>query len=230
VTAPGFRYEPYQWRGQAEWILRFGKNNGSQAFFIPPLFEELNFTRGLMNDMARGLAAAGIGSWLPDLPGTGESLRDLADLSWDDWREAVHEIGKTIAGQCGSPPHVIALRGGALLADAIEGRSWWTFAPASGGSLLRQLQRTRLIADHDRDKSEVVDPKYNNYAGYILSPDLQAGLIAAEMPVHLSPHRDVPADLHGAKLWRRAEPGRDTELAAILARDIALWIATCERR
>jgi hypothetical protein len=39
-----------------------------------------------------------------------------------------------------------------------------------------------------------------------------------------------PADRHvpGIPLWRRAEPDNDPALAALLADDIADWIATCE--
>ena len=39
-----------------------------------------------------------------------------------------------------------------------------------------------------------------------------------------------PADRHvpGTPLWRRAEPDNDPALAAILADDIADWIAACE--
>ena len=232
MTVQGFRHEPYDWRGQTEWMFSLGASEGPQAIILPPLFEEMNFTRAFIVDIARGLAAAGIGSWLPDLPGTGESLRDLATIGWDDWRDAAHGIGETIMALTDSRPHVVALRGGALLADAIEGRSWWSFAPASGASLLRQLQRTQIVTDRDRKQAEPSDPeRISIYAGYPISAAMRTGLTGAEIPVLPSPHRAAPAELldDRAKLWRRAEPGRDPELAAKLADDIAHWIATCER-
>lgn len=233
MTPQGFRYEPFYWREQAEWMLNLGPGNGPQALIIPPLFEEMNFTRTFTVDMMRGLATEGIGSWLADLPGTGESLHDLSDMSWEDWRGAIVTVGRTITALSGALPHVIALRGGVLLADALEARSWWTFAPAPGATLLRHLQRTQIIADRDRDIPEPSDKNRISFlAGYPVSAELLAGLTDAEVPALPAPHREAPAESldDRARLWRRAEPGSDPELASKLAGDIAAWIATCEPR
>ncbi len=69
-------------------------------------------------------------------------------------------------------------------------------------------------------------------AGNRLSPGLQAELLASPWS-DPSPTRTVrlasdpaPADIKidGAPLWRRAEPGNDLILAALLASDIADWV------
>jgi hypothetical protein len=228
VTSGGFRYEPYHWRGTTEWMLVHGASNTDQVILIPSLFEEMNFLRGFIVDIARALLARGIGSWLPDLPATGESLRPLRDTSWADWRSAIRAAGEAVAAHAGVRPHVASFRGGALLGDAVDARSWWSYAPATGASLLRRLERARLISEMENDVEEAEQPEYL-YAGYELSAamlnDLQS---AAEAPVG-GPHRTVPAG-GGTPLWHRIEPGRDPELSALLADDIADWIATCDGR
>jgi hypothetical protein len=214
-------------------MLAHGNSDNEQAIIISPIFEEMNFTRTFVADMARELSARGVGSWIPDLPGTGESLRELGELGWEDWRGAARAAGEAVAAQCGRKPHVVGLRGGALLGDAIDGLSWWSFATESGASLLRHLQRTQLISDQNNDVqiSDIKD-QTTCYAGYPLSPAMRGVLEAGEARRRPTPHRMAPPELQDArpKLWRMAEPGRDRELSAALAADIADWIATCEPR
>jgi hypothetical protein len=190
----------------------------------------MNFTRTFIVDIARALAGLGIASWLPDLPGTGESLRELSDIGWDDWRDAARTAGETVATHSGRKPHVIALRGGTLLSDAVDARSWWSFAAASGASLLRDLQRTQLITDRGNPSRSM--PHGSHYAGYSLSLAMREGLGTAVEPAPSGPHREAPLDLQDSRsrLWRRAEPGRDRELSEALAADIAAWINSCEPR
>ena len=230
MSASEFRYLPYLWRGQPEWMLVHGFKNSHQAIILAPLFEELNFTRTFTADIARALAKRGIGSWLPDLPGTGESLHKLSDIGWDDWRDAARIAGETVATATGSKPHIVALRGGALLSDAVDGRSRWSFAPVAGASLLRHLQRAQLISHRNYATQDILlDHEIFEYTGYELSANLRDGLQTAEPPASADRDRIAPVE-EGAMLWRRAEPGRDRELSIALADDIAAWIASCDAR
>jgi hypothetical protein len=186
----------------------------------------MNFTRGFIVDIMRALSALNIGTWLPDLPGTGESLRPLETISWDDWLDAARTAGEAVAAQSGRRPHVIALRGGNLLAHAVDRRSCWSFAPASGASLLRQLQRTQLISDkrNIHDQSDI-----NGYMGYTMSSQMRISLENMSEPAPFSPLHVREAS-STEMLWRRAEPARAPELSTALAAEIAQWIATCDAR
>ena len=57
--------------------MRIGAAEAPPVLFVPPLFEEMNRTRALLAAVMRRLAARGHGCWLPDLSGTGESVREL---------------------------------------------------------------------------------------------------------------------------------------------------------
>jgi pimeloyl-ACP methyl ester carboxylesterase len=224
VTAAEFRFETYAWRDERENILVHGFNNDAHLIVMPPLFEELNLLRAFIGDVARLLAGRGIACWLPDLPGTGESLRALEDISWQDWRDAARTAGARIEAITGAAGHVAAFRGGALLADAVPGRSCWAYAPAEGADLLRYLKRVQAISDLENG-SEAAD-----LAGYNLSSELRAELEAAKVVPSPVPTRSLRADAFGthAPLWHRGEPGRDHALSAAIADDIAEWIAQCD--
>jgi hypothetical protein len=217
MTARAPRIQHY---GDGETMLAFGPASGPQLLVLQPLFEEMNRTRALIVSVCRSLADRGFGCWMPDLPGTGESLRGLATLTWQDWHGAVPQAaaatGMSIAG-------TIAFRGGALLDDGVAARRWH-LAPTSGRSLLSDLRRSALASGSD--------PK--TPAGYVLSPDLAELLAAADVTADASARTvrlvsdDRPADLRveGVPVWRRPEPQQDLALAARLAQDIAVWATT----
>lgn len=211
-------------------MLALGPTTGSQVIVFAPFFEEMNFTRAFVLDIARALARDGIGSWLPDLPGTGESLRPLREIGWQDWRDAARAAAEMVEQESGSRPHVVSIRGGALLADAIESRSWWSYTPTPGASLLRQLERIKLISDRkniDQDAHGIYE-----YSGYELNAAMHEGLKAATVRTPAAPYRTAPAEFAGSRvpLWHRAEPARDPELAAALGADLVQWVRACESR
>jgi hypothetical protein len=221
VNAPGgLHYDRYFVAGRAEWLMRIGPAGGSPILFIPPLFEEMNRTRALMAATMRALAAHGFRSWLPDLPGTGESERALEDCAWSDWTGAV----RSVAEQARTPEGelmIVSLRGGALL-DDIPDAAHWRFAPATGATLLRDLNRSGLVGG-------------DSQAGYSLSEQLASDLTHAAV-TQVSPCRTVrlasdpkPADLKlaGPALWRRSEPSNSAELAVLIASDISEWTRAC---
>jgi hypothetical protein len=216
------RYESYDGPRGAEWMLVHGPADGPRALILAPLFGEANGMRATIVALARRLAEAGIGSAVPDLPGTGESGLPLADVAWRDWRESAAAAGRHL-GQ----PHVVSLRGGALLDDAVVGRSWWRFAPVAGATLLRQLERAQLVTDREGGRAAITDGEAIELAGYRLSPALCAALRGADPVTPDGPLRALPFAGPGLAPWRRAEPTPDPELAARLAGDITEWIRSC---
>ena len=228
VTA---RYEHYDGPLGSEAMLVHGPADGPRALILAPLFAEANGTRATIVLLARALAAVGIGSAIPDLPGTGESGTSLTAIGWADWRDAAAATGRGIGR-----PHVVALRGGALIDDAVAAASWWRFAPTPGATLLRQLERAQKIADSEAGSGGVTPgggiggggEATVELAGYRVSPRLSEGLRAAEPATPAGPLRSLPFEGPGIAPWRRAEPTADPELAARLGVDIADWIRRCE--
>jgi pimeloyl-ACP methyl ester carboxylesterase len=206
----GLRYDQY---GAAEWRMRIGPDDGPEILILPPLFEEMNRTRSLLAAIMRLLAGRGFLCTLPDLPGTGESERPLDAIGWSDWQDAA-----TLAAK---PALVASFRGGALL-DHGAAAPAWRFAPVSGRSLVRDLERAGLAGGAP-------------LAGYPVPPSLLDALRHSE-PADVSPLRTVrlesdaqPADMRvaGSALWRRSEPANAPDLASALAADLASWGAAC---
>ncbi len=207
--------ETYRWRGGTEMLLRHGAGSPITLLVLPALFEEANRMRRFTVSVMRLLAARGIGTILPDLPGTGESETDLVGVTFSDWQDAAASHSDGIAGS-------IAIRGGTLLDGSIKSR--WQLAPESGKRLLRDMVRATAfsegIAANELDQRARTAPI--RLAGNILNPALYAAL-----------HDAAPIDgahmttVDGPKLWRAAEPGDDPKFAARIADDIAAWIKLC---
>lgn len=213
-------FERFQSGGREEWLMRIGAADAPAVLFVPPLFEEMNRTRALLASVMRRLAAHGLGCWLPDLSGTGESERDLKEVAWSDWRHDVTSSAAHVAGTAGKPL-IASLRGGVLLDDGAAGRGWWRFAPVDGLALQRDMMRAGLAGVE--------------WAGYSPGDAMKAGLAGAT-PADVLPLRTVrlatdaqAADLKvdGPALWRRSEPGTSEVLAEVLAADLAEWSRAC---
>jgi hypothetical protein len=223
----GLSFDTYDWKGGREAMLRFGPDTGPVVIAALPLFEEANRTRQFLVTILRALAANGIGSVLPDFPGTGESIVITADARLHDQREAY----TVLAQQLGTRTYAISIRSGALLdmETTLAGR--WQLAPQTGRELLRDLERTRKAATRSTAAAD------NEYAGNVLSPDMLADLreatpYAGEGPLRIArldtDPRAADVTYPGPPLWRRSEPGNDILLAQGLASDIGQWIASCE--
>lgn len=201
----------YDWPGGREAMLRFGPADGPVVVAALPLFEEANRTRTFVVTILRLLAARGIASVLPDLPGTGESLVPTAEAKLRTMREAFAAVPGSYA---------IAIRSGALL-DASERKGRWHLSPQSGPELLHELNRLRQAGGAE------------DFGGNLLSPALLTDLDTAEAELARVVRLESdpkPADrkFSGAPLWRRAEPDNDLPLATLLADDIAAWVRACE--
>lgn len=223
----------YDWRGGREALLRFGPDTGPVVVAALPLFEEANRTRAFVVTILRALAARGIGSVLPDLPGQGESLVPLESVRLDDMRTAF----AAAASAAGAGSVGLTVRSGALLDPAAVLAGRWRLTPQDGGGLLRELRRLKQsglergerLADDWQQRAPV------EIGGNLLSPDFLADFGSA-VPFNGGPVRTVrlhsdaqPADrrLSGRPLWRSAEPDNDPALAEVLADDIAHWVRTC---
>lgn len=232
----GARIDYYHWAGGREALLRAGPERGMLGTVIiaPALFEEANRLRGFTAALMRALAARGIASALPDLPGQGESIWKTEHAALDKWRTALATATASVG-----KPHLFAIRGGTLLDGECQAAGRYHFAPVPGGDLIRDLVRTRQIAAQENDEAfnpEDVRPPGPpiELAGNILSrwliDDLRSAMPRSADRV-ARPETDARAAdmrLTGTALWRRANPAEDRELIQNVASDIAHWIERCD--
>ncbi|HEX8486309.1 hypothetical protein [Sphingomonas sp.] len=232
----------YDWAGGREAMLRFGPDHGPVMVAALPLLEEANRTRTFVVTLLRALAERGIASVLPDLPGQGESLIPIADLTVLRLAEALEAVTVRLNAE-GRLTFALGIRSGALLDYCALHQGRWHLSPVTGAELLRDLHRVWLTQERRPAGEQSLDAMiYGDdepvvIAGTALSADFLSSLSAAapfDQPG--IPRRLVrlagdprPADrlVEGVALWRRAEPGNDPALAARLADDIAAWMKTC---
>ena len=221
-----------------------GPTQARKVIILPPLFEEMNRTRSLLAGIGRHLAAAGVASWLPDLPGTGDSELPTSAMNWRLWREAVGFLHDVVAADSSDGVHCFAVRGGALLADAAPFRSNYFLVPAASGErLLRELLRARLAADQERGEATTVTAlearlaiEPLEVAGYAITPALASDLRNAKLATAPTPARTVgltdggDRSFDGPPVWRQAEPAAADVLAQAVAADVAHWLAACDAR
>jgi alpha-beta hydrolase superfamily lysophospholipase len=214
-------------------LLRHGGGSPLTVLVLPALFEEANRMRRFTVSLMRALATRGIGTLLPDLPGTGESLTRLADVSLPDWQDAVTELMASVRrddGRC----LTVAIRGGAILdAPADHG---WRLASESGERVLRDLVRATALSSgiSATELDRLARAEATTLAGQTLSPDLYGALVSTQVSTTNrrtarltddAGHSDV--SLSGSRLWRNAEPGDDPDFVQAVASDIAEWAVTC---
>ncbi len=220
----------YRWTGGEEYILRHGVQHPIQILIAQPLFEEANRMRKIIVSVMRALDAQGIGCALPDLPATGESLRKLSDVTFDDWRAAFQ--GAALETKNAHQKLIIAsFRGGALVDDVTSSDGYWRCAPETGQRIVRDLMRTMLTsATTNEEDGEIVA-----VAGHKMRKSFLDTLSAAT-PRDVSPARIVRlatdaknADIkiEGTPMWRRSEPGDDDLLVAAITNDLSAWAKKC---
>ncbi len=197
-----------------------------RLLIIPALFEEGNRMRRITAEVMRRLGGAGIDSFLPELPGLGESTVALRAQTPGDWQLAMQGA----AGHFGAT-HALAIRGGALVAP--RGLPGWRYGMVSGASLLKMLMRARIVAMREGGIEETQPAllatgreKGLALAGYQLSADFIDEFVTL-VPDPASPLADIAQDMvGGGALWLRAEPGEDEGQADALAAIIAMGLAT----
>jgi hypothetical protein len=201
-----------------------------RILILPPLFDEMNRVRRMLVQAMRALEAQSCGSILPDLPGRNESLATLEAQDLASWRAAV----AAAAEQLGAT-HVAAIRGGALLDDALPDLPHWRLAAVKGQSLLKAMIRTRIagakeegIALNEAGLMAEAMARPVSFAGNMLSPAMVVQLGEA-VPAELGNvvERRLGDDLEGSTLWLRAEPQDDAAMSDSLAQDWAKWSQSC---
>lgn len=212
-----------------EYCLRFSAESADRTIlFVPPLFDEMNRSRRMIVETMRHLAAQGVASIFPDLPGCNESISPLEQQSVTQWRTTI----AAAAAQLGAT-HVASLRGGCLLDDAAT-LPICRLAPTSGASLLKTLFRTRIASDREAGIVTSIDELRNlgiqdniDLAGHVIAPKMLQELEAAT-PTSANHMIEITlTDIDGTPLWLRAEPGESSPMSAAYARYLQQWSSGC---
>ncbi|MGN5374181.1 hypothetical protein [Sphingomonas hankookensis] len=147
-------------------------------------------------------------------------------MTLGDWRSAI-----TALVDAGDRPVVGAsIRAGALFDTGAAVACRWQLAPQSGSRLVRELERVAQAAGGIDRGAPVVDIAGNRIAASMLA-DLAGATPCTDHPCRIvrlgtdPDHADLRID--AAPVWRRAEPGDDPVLAALLADDLAAWSRAC---
>jgi hypothetical protein len=207
-----------------EMALACDRGRPWRLLVVPALFDEGNRLRRFAVEVMRRLDGAGIDTFLPDLPGTNESLAALEDQTPGHWRAAMLAAKRHFDAS-----HVLALRGGALVApDALHS---WHLAPVKGAGLLRQMLRARILAAREMGREEsqqgLIDlglAEGLELAGYRLGAQFLAEMQTLEPPQSEHVTLIEAGTLGGSPLWLRAEPDEDAGQADALAAIIATSI------
>ena len=225
----------YEFAGRKELCLCTATRSSRRVLLVPPLFDEMNRMRRMLVDVMHALEDLDTAGFLPDLPGTNESLVALEQVHLADWRNALQACARQH-----HISHIASFRGGALAVAELQTARHWIFSPVKGATILRTMMRTRVAADRESglstslaDLTAEAETGPLELAGNILGSDLFAQLNAADIP-EMDNQRIVrlesdgkPADGHipGSSLWLRAEPDDDRAMSSAIARDIAGWMA-----
>ena len=204
-----------------EYALVFDRSRARRLLVLPALFDEANKLRHFTVEVMRRLDAAGIDTFLPDLPGCNESLAPLEAQTLQGWREAAHAAAVHFGAT-----HGLAIRGGALCAP--PELPVWRYAPATGSSILRAMLRARVIANKEAGIDETREALLERsresgleLAGYRLGAAIIRELELAEPSGGAALANIAQSDLGGAGLWLRAEPDHDPAQAQALAAIVA---------
>lgn len=205
-----------------EYALTFDRARAKRLLIVPALFDEANRLRRLTVEVMRRLDGAGIDGFLPDLPGTNESLQPLEVQEPQDWTDAMG-----VAARAFGATHVLGVRGGCLFTPA--GLPALHYAPIKAAGILRQMLRARMLASREAGREETRDGLMAlaqadglELAGHRLG----AEFIRQFEPLVPSPATQIAQDtVGGSGLWLRAEPGESAAQADALAAAIAMALA-----
>lgn len=210
--------------GAGEYALACDKGRRWRLLIVPALFDEGNRMRRFTVELMRRFDRAGIDSFLPDLPGTNESLASLSTQAPADWTGAV----STAATHFGAT-HVLGLRGGCVLVP--HDLPGWLYAPVNGAAVLRQLIRARVLSARESGRQESQDQllKSGCESGIELCGYPVSAVFCREFPScvpPVAPHMTTIAQdrIGGGGLWLRAEPDEDAAQADALAALVAMGI------
>ncbi len=223
----------YDIGGHEEQVLGFGAPDAARKILIiPPLFDEMNRVRRMLVSAMRQLAERGVAAYLPDLPGTNESMALMPEQDLDSWRAAI-----VLAAEQLGATHIAAIRGGALIDDSVS-LPHWRLAPVKGASLIKTMMRTRIAGDKEAGIITSTDDlmaeariSQVELSGNLLNLKMVEQLNGAEAAplanVRTVTLSEGPDMISGSALWLRAEPQDDPAMSAAIAADLDRWSATC---
>lgn len=205
-----------------EFALVFDSDRARRLLIVPALFDEANRLRRFTVEVMRRLDGAGIDTFLPDLPGTNESLQPLETQEPHDWSDAMSAAARRFRAT-----HALGLRGGCLFTP-LEMPALH-YAPVKAASVLRPLLRARTLAAREAGREETREglmaqalTQGIELAGHRLG----AEFIRQFEPLVPGAATEVAQDtVGGSGLWLRAEPGEDAGQADALAAAIAMALA-----
>ncbi len=224
----------YEFADRKELCLSLAAPSARRVLLVPPLFDEMNRMRKMMVDVMRSLHALEISSFLPDLPGTNESLIALERVTLSDWQKAIEACA-----QQHQISHIASFRGGSLTIANMKAADHWILSPVKGATILRTMMRTKVAADREAglntglaDLTAQAKAGPLELAGNIIGSELFSQINAADIPglknqrvVRLeSDNKPCDAQIAGSALWLRAEPEDDLTMSSAIAQDIAGWI------
>lgn len=208
---------------------------------VHPFAEEMNKTRRMAARQARALAAAGHAVLQIDLLGCGDSSGDFGDARWQQWIDDLLHARRWLADRLAQygplPMWFWGVRAGCLLA-ADAARSWggtthlllWQPSFTDGAMALQQFLRLRLAADliaapdaagrargaMDALHRQLINGDALQIAGYMLHPELAAGLRASR----LAPW---PAGEGARLVWLEVVAGAEPVAGPGATRSVPRW-------
>lgn len=127
---------------------------GECVLIVPPFAEEMNKSRKMLTEVARGLSARGITTALPDLSGTGDSELNFGAASWRLWKDDLARTADWCRSQGLTIRGLLSVRLGSALAAEVARdlltdvrRSVMWQPVASGADFLVQFLRLRVAAN-----------------------------------------------------------------------------------
>jgi len=206
-----------------EYALTFNRGRNKRLLIAPALFDEANRMRRLTIEVMRRLDGAGVDTFLPDLPGTNESLQPLETQDPQDWSDAMASAARVF-----SATHVLGIRGGCLFTPA--DLPALHYAPVKAGSILRQMMRARMLAAREAGREETREGLMT--LALTSGIELTGHRLGAEFIRQFEPLVPAPGareiaqeTIGGSGLWLRAEPGDSEAQADALAAAILMALA-----
>ena len=168
---------------------------GETVLYLPPFGEEMNRSRRTIAGLGRAMAERGLGLFVLDLFGTGDSAGSLEEASWAGWLADAEAAIRFIEAQQCRIAGVMGLRSGALLALATARarrlkRVMLCQPVENGQAYLTGLLRSRVVAAMtgggprttvDELRRLLAAGSGIEIMGYPLSPKLSADLARLEL-------------------------------------------------
>ena len=190
----------------------------------------MNKSRRMVALQARALAEAGYHVLQIDLLGCGDSSGDFADASWSAWQEDALLAYRWLRTQSQAPLTLWGLRAGCLLAASVavdlpEQANFIFWQPVvSGKQHWQQFMRLKMAGELGAGKARFVAEELRQQlaagepveiGGYLVSPELVAGLEAAELR--------PPSAQTGKVSWFELSMRDEATLAPVSQKCIDQW-------